>query len=600
MFFPNSVKEVEIKSGFIKGMKMYLNPSKERGYFFGTYEEEVQSILSRHVKSGMTAFNIGAHIGFFTLAISRLVGHDGKVVAFEPNPSVRKRLKENLKINGIENTVKVEEYAANDVDGSAKFSLALSGSQGRFSDLPYVKPGNVIEVPCISIDTYVTKSGVIPDFIFIDVEHAEGRVLKGMSHVMEKYRPLMIIEMHGKDSIKNAFDELRKHDYLISDCHGEIISSVNRVIYGNYFAAHVSYFKEKSPLDNVGSSLKGKQRKSTLMSKSNSPILLTSLPRSGATLLGAILNAHPNIAMFNEPWLFLMKQKYGTLRKRYNINLLVNNLCISTERFGYKIDIQLKKQILDDLFDRRGRLTYLEAFDIFLRNFSKSKGKVRWGIKQPSELYHIALLKKQFPDLKILHIVRDPRSTVTYRIGKTSLTPDDLTLILKYAKSWRAYMKFARESSVLNRTNYLEIKYEDLVSDPAIWVDRICDFIGEKYNAQMLNYYRLSNPYVPQDTEGNPSVSHKDVLLPIHTSGINEWRNLLSPAELEIVEMICGDEMVRRGYERLGTTGHLTKKQFLQTYITYYKQRVIRYMRTEIFEMMFHRLRKAYIFVSKS
>jgi hypothetical protein len=146
------VEAVKIKAGINKEMKMYLNIRKERGYLLGSHELEVQSVLTKHVKPSMTVFNIGAHIGFFTIALYRLATY-GKIIAFEPNPSVRKRLVENLKLNEIDDIVKVEEYAVSDLDGFAKFSISLSDTQGRFSDLPYVNPGDEIDVRCIRIDT---------------------------------------------------------------------------------------------------------------------------------------------------------------------------------------------------------------------------------------------------------------------------------------------------------------------------------------------------------------------------------------------------------------------------------------------------------------
>jgi FkbM family methyltransferase len=141
----------------------------------------------------MTVFNIGANIGFHTLALTKLVGTDGVVVAFEPNPEVRDKLIENLFLNGLVNHVCVEEYAMSDFDGHANFSLSLTDAQGRFEDLPYVEPGASIRVPCKRLDTYVSERGCFPQFILMDVEYAEGRVLRGMSQVLEYHRLVILI-----------------------------------------------------------------------------------------------------------------------------------------------------------------------------------------------------------------------------------------------------------------------------------------------------------------------------------------------------------------------------------------------------------------------
>jgi len=79
----------------------------------------------------------------------------------------------------------------------------------------------------------------------MDVEHAEGRVLKGMFETMETHRPLMIIETHGPEAIKETWVELEKHQYklaMIPDL--KIIVSSDMIKYGHYLAAHRSYFEQ--------------------------------------------------------------------------------------------------------------------------------------------------------------------------------------------------------------------------------------------------------------------------------------------------------------------------------------------------------------------
>ena len=226
-------------------MRMRLNLRHERSYFFGTHEWEVQSVLTTIVRPGMTVYNIGAHIGFFTLGLHLIAGSTGQVVAFEPNPKVRERLFDHLSLNGIGDSVRIEEYACGDFNGETNFSLSLSDTQGRFEDLPYVKPGPVIQVHCKRLDTYVEESGLVPDFILLDVEHAEGRVFRGMFNVMQDYRPIIVVEMHGSASIEEACSELKRQNYFIASIPDlEIINSLNKITYGHYLAAHMSCFEE--------------------------------------------------------------------------------------------------------------------------------------------------------------------------------------------------------------------------------------------------------------------------------------------------------------------------------------------------------------------
>ena len=244
-FLPDRQGTVKIQGGLNKYIKMHLNTRDEHTYFLGIHEPDVQWILPRVVRPGMTVYNIGGHLGFFTLALNLLVGPAGHVVTFEPHPQVRERLIENVSLNGMVDSVSVEEAALGDFDGTAEFSLSLNDTQGRFADLPHVKPGSVIQVQCKRFDTYVRETGRIPHFILMDVEHAEGRVLRGMFETIEAYKPLIVIETHGPEAIEETWVELKKHQYLLATVPGlEIVASSDMVRYGHYLAAHRSYFEQ--------------------------------------------------------------------------------------------------------------------------------------------------------------------------------------------------------------------------------------------------------------------------------------------------------------------------------------------------------------------
>ncbi len=243
LFLPDRFETIEVMGGLGKGQKMQLNLRRERGYYLGIHELDVQSCIAKIVRPGMKVYNIGAHLGFFTLILSRLVGPEGKVVAFEPNPEARKRLVEHLALNGLNGRVRVEDYALGDFDGDARFSLSLSNTQGRFEDLPHVKLGSVINVHCERLDKYVEEGNPVPDFILMDVEHAEGRVLRGMSRLLDEHKPIIVVELHGEAAIKESWQEFEKHDYRVVKIPDmEIVQSVNDVVYGHYLAAHSSYF----------------------------------------------------------------------------------------------------------------------------------------------------------------------------------------------------------------------------------------------------------------------------------------------------------------------------------------------------------------------
>jgi len=79
------------------------------------YSPEITDVLKKNVKKGDTVVDIGAHIGYFTIILSDLVGNDGKVIAFEPNPITFSILKKNIETNSLSNVI-LENLAISDIE----------------------------------------------------------------------------------------------------------------------------------------------------------------------------------------------------------------------------------------------------------------------------------------------------------------------------------------------------------------------------------------------------------------------------------------------------------------------------------------------------
>jgi FkbM family methyltransferase len=243
--FPDRMRVVRVKWGIPRGMKMELNLRWERHFLLGVYEGKVQAALKKFLRPGTTVYNLGAHIGFFTLGVYKLVQPGGQVLAFEPSPRVRERLARNLSLNGLEKEVRVESYALSDADGIADFTEGPGYTQGRFIDLPGGRCGSIIPVDCRRLDTYVDGGGPPPHFVLMDVEHAEDRVIRGMAGILEEFHPPIILEIHGPEKKQQVRAELSAHQYMLTE-----LSSLwdhpsrNGTEYGHYLAAPGKLWKE--------------------------------------------------------------------------------------------------------------------------------------------------------------------------------------------------------------------------------------------------------------------------------------------------------------------------------------------------------------------
>ena len=119
-----------ILQGRLKG-KLWVTGSSTHGCWLGSYEYEERILFEKTINRGGVVFDIGAHVGFYTLLASVLVGSGGKVFSFEPVPRNLLYLREHLRINNISN-VKVIEKAVSDSYGMVYFETSIFSSMGHF------------------------------------------------------------------------------------------------------------------------------------------------------------------------------------------------------------------------------------------------------------------------------------------------------------------------------------------------------------------------------------------------------------------------------------------------------------------------------------
>ncbi|MEO0948416.1 MAG: sulfotransferase, partial [Cyanobacteria bacterium J06641_5] len=172
-------------------------------------------------------------------------------------------------------------------------------------------------------------------------------------------------------------------------------------------------------------------------------------------------------------------------------------------------------------------LSYPELVDDFLRQ--------RWCSAERPVIgatvhHHFDRLLKIWPDAKFVKILRDGRDVARSCIG------------MKWAGNlWRGadrwieaehlWIELARS---LPPERYIEFKYEDLITDPAVVLGRICEFMGVAYDPAMLTY--------PQST----TYSTPDPKL------VSQWKKKLSDRQIQLAEARIGTMLTERGYELSG------------------------------------------------
>jgi FkbM family methyltransferase len=203
--------------GVLKGFRMRVDWQLHRSFAYGSWEPEVVRSIQDHVHSGTRVLDIGAQSGFYSLLLSRLVGLEGTVFAFEPLPANFRILEENLRLNSIQN-VMIRREAVSDFSGNISFDFPRE--EVSLIAGPLLESDNLgtFQVPAISLDEFVRQTGQPIHFIKMDVEGAETAVLRGAVQTLKAFHPSMVVELHHdvpQDGLHPAITLLQELGYQI-------------------------------------------------------------------------------------------------------------------------------------------------------------------------------------------------------------------------------------------------------------------------------------------------------------------------------------------------------------------------------------------------
>jgi len=142
------------------------------------------------VKRGYTVVDVGAHIGYYTLILSRLVEDRGNVFAFEPSIENYELLQENVDLNKCSN-VSIEQMAVSDTTGKAY--LYLNEENKADNRISKIEDSISIGIDCMRLDDYFRRYDGKIGFIKLDIQGAELRALRGMERLLEKNKDVKLL-----------------------------------------------------------------------------------------------------------------------------------------------------------------------------------------------------------------------------------------------------------------------------------------------------------------------------------------------------------------------------------------------------------------------
>lgn len=192
--------------------------------FFGSYEPELRDIMRIVLPPDAIAVDVGANVGWHTLLMARLVGPRGRVLAVEPNPSVREHLLRNVALNRLAQ-VEVMDCALADAPGMLNFVAPDAGdpasASGHVVLQDNAKSGSIcVEAGTLDIIAAQKQLDRI-DLLKIDAEGFEWPVLQGAEKTIARFRPSIIFEfdqayaVRGGESAALFAEFFERHGYRL-------------------------------------------------------------------------------------------------------------------------------------------------------------------------------------------------------------------------------------------------------------------------------------------------------------------------------------------------------------------------------------------------
>lgn len=271
------------------------------------------------------------------------------------------------------------------------------------------------------------------------------------------------------------------------------------------------------------------------------------MPRSGTTLLTCMLSAHPRIGLSYEThYLNIWKRVYGFL---HVTNEREARIFIDVLDYGGQLErLDISKEDLLAHVRHSTHYSHQSIFDGIIRLHAKAMGKVRFGEKTPSHRFYVSTLLDWYPDARILHTIRDPRSTVSSMLK----SPFEANSVYGNAYRWRRSIE--KLDDLIPNERIKTVCYENLVSNPLSELQSICDHIHEDYSDSMLDrsLYSVSHPALfPQfaKTEQQKQIHEGAVKTSLEPHKIHRWKEDLTPTQIKIIERSTAGTMEKLGYK---------------------------------------------------
>ncbi|MEA5577330.1 sulfotransferase [Anabaena sp. UHCC 0451] len=284
------------------------------------------------------------------------------------------------------------------------------------------------------------------------------------------------------------------------------------------------------------------------------PIFIVGMPRSGTTLMTAMLSAHPHIAIPSEThFLRHWIKQYSHLDLTNPTHFADFWQEFTHSQHFSRLDIN--PQTTYRLILNTGKTDFPTIFTSILQEYATQRQKTRWGEKTPDHYQSLNLLFDWYPQAKIIWMVRDPRAVTASLLTM----PWANSYVNRHAITWRDSIQQLKKWVEDQRV--ISINYENLINHTEAILKQVCEFINEDYTSMMIfGRSQTTSPLI--NYQGSAKINKSQALKQIDSTPIYKWQAQLSSTEIAIIEQITRCEMLAQNYHPL--TNSLSIKGWLE------------------------------------
>lgn len=270
------------------------------------------------------------------------------------------------------------------------------------------------------------------------------------------------------------------------------------------------------------------------------PILIGGENRSGTTLMGVKLNAHPEVVMGSE--IDFVSPSFEKIQSGELSDAEVRFLR-HVGRFGISADQM--DLLLAEESEQLGRapLSYQERC-LLIRRVGQYRadreGHSRWGFQIQRQIGNAELIELALPSAEFIHVIRDGRDVAASHL---KLTDKAWTYksVEDAAKGWSSHIRKVNEQEA----DIIDVRYEDLILNQEETLRRLLGNLALSWSASVVDHSSVNHDLLnrPHDHPSATQVSR-----PSYADSIGSYKQILTREQIEAFERIAGNELEQFGY----------------------------------------------------